>query len=268
MEVAIKPAPQDVFEAYTLFSGSRGNSVYIRSGDTSILIDAGKTLKLTEQALLSIGAKFCDISAIFITHEHSDHIRGLEVMTRRYSPEVHVTAPSAPYIKCGSDDARNRVFVHNPIYRYFLGNMEISSFVTPHDSAMSVGYIVATDEHKLGVVTDLGYMTDDIICKLAECDSVVIESNHDVDMLMCGAYPQRLKRRILSKRGHLSNDECACCVVDLAAGGVRNVLLAHLSGENNRPELAFCTSADEMERRNIHRTSLNVADRDKPTRIC
>lgn len=263
MEVFSVSAPDEYIEAYTLFSGSKGNSVYIRCGDVSVLVDAGMSARAMQTALMSVGSSLERISAIFITHEHCDHIRGLEVIAKKYGIPVHATAPTASYINCDPSCLR----VHPPRYDCTVGEIEVSSFITPHDSACSVGYVIRAGERSVGVVTDLGYMPDSIIEQLCGCSAVVLESNHDVDMLMRGPYPQSLKYRILSRRGHLSNADCADSVCTLSQNGVENVLLAHLSGENNLPRLAFETSAGAMEQRGLHRTTLSVAAAAVPTKL-
>lgn len=263
MEFYSVPEPGKHIEVYTLFSGSRGNSVYVRCGDVSLLVDAGMSARAMQSALRSVGSSLERISAIFITHEHGDHIRGVEVIAKKYGIPVHATAPTAAYISC--DPAY--LTAHAPCYEFAVGDIEISSFRTPHDSACSVGYVISADGCSIGVATDLGCMPDSVIERLCGCTAVVLESNHDVDMLIRGPYPQSLKRRILSRNGHLSNADCADCVCILSRNGVKNILLAHLSGENNLPELAFEASAGAMEQRGLHRTTLSVAAAASPTRL-
>lgn len=249
------------FHVYSLFSGSKGNGIYISCGTGSILIDAGYPARTVRDAMNRIGASSAALNGIFVTHEHTDHIRGVELLSRTL--DVHMTQGCAPYIKC-SEIHRH---VHTPVFSVQTGDMEVSSFVTPHDSHESVGYIVRMPGHTVGVATDLGYMPADILERLCMCDTVVLESNHDEDMLMNGRYPYSLKQRILSDRGHLSNRACAACVRELAQNGVRNILLAHLSEENNTPELAFRTSDAVLEQIPQCRTRLAVADRTAPTRL-
>lgn len=262
MDIVSSPRFGDNIEAYTLFSGSKGNSVFIRCGNTSVLIDAGMSARATCRALESIGHSAAELSALFITHEHSDHIKGVEQLTRRFSMPVHAITACAPYIQC----AEGCLSVHPAVYTVAGGDMEITSFVTPHDSAGSVGYIIRSDEGSVGVATDLGCMTDSVMDKLSECDAVVLESNHDVGMLLGGSYPEWLKNRVLSRTGHLSNTDCAESVCVLAGYGVKSILLAHLSAENNIPALAFRESANALEAAGLH-TSLRVACASSPVRL-
>jgi Metal-dependent hydrolases of the beta-lactamase superfamily I len=251
-------------EIYTLSSGSKSNSTYIRLGDTRILIDAGMSMKATEIELQKLGTSLKQINGIFITHEHSDHVKGLAVITKKHIIPIHVNELSAPYIECN----QNSVIIHKPVFTHTIGNVEIESFITPHDSHGSVGYIVKTDNYTVGVATDMGYVTSDVLNKLAECNSVVLESNHDRTMLEYGTYPLSLKKRILSNKGHLSNKDCADCAALIAGNGVKHIMLAHLSDENNRPDIAMITTATELARKNLSRTVIKVANRNTITKLC
>lgn len=259
MEVISIPAAYERMEAYTLFSGSKGNCVYIRCGMTEILIDAGMSARAVDSALHTLGSSLARISAIFVTHEHSDHIRGLDVITRRYNPEitVHSSEQTAAFCKC----PREQLYSYPPYFAVEVGNLSITSFPTPHDSLCSVGYIVRNMDNgcSVGLATDLGYMPDEILGRLSECSGVILESNHDIDMLMRGPYPPDLKTRILSRRGHLSNADCASAVRILAQNGVKSILLAHLSEENNTPALALSASAAVLEEAGAEDVLLDVA---------
>jgi len=223
---------------YTLSSGSKGNSIFIKDGQCEILIDAGISARATESALREAGSSLKNISAIFITHEHADHIGGLEIISKKHGIPVHMTAPSAGRIRRGGC-LDSVLKIHEPCYSVTVGSLEVSSFLSSHDSAMCVGYTVSSKDGTLGVATDLGYVSKDAFARLSGCDSVIIESNHDKKMLREGGYPYELKKRIMSDRGHLSNEDCARCVAALADCGVRNFILAHLSEENNIPSLAL-----------------------------
>ena len=237
-----------------LFSGSSGNSYYIGTGEHGILVDAGRTAKQMEGALSANDINISSVRAIFVTHEHTDHVKGLRVLASRHHIKV--------YSSMGTLEALNDmqilsgkfpcdVISENGIQE---AGMEIRPFHTSHDSAESVGYrislpngrvvVVATD---LGFVSEevrsaLGVMTDGVREAVHGCDLVVIESNHDVRMLQNGRYPYYLKRRILSPQGHLSNSACAQELPDLVRQGTTRILLAHLSRENNIPQLAYQTA--------------------------
>lgn len=248
---------------YTLFSGSRGNSVYIKVGNTEFLIDAGLSVKSIGNALTTVGSHVKNISDIFITHEHTDHTAAIKNFTHNYNVNVHATEQSSSALGC--DPAH--LSVYSRIYSVSLDDAEISSFITPHDSKASVGYIIRTDYGVVGVATDLGHISDEIFDTLSYCDHLIIESNHDVDMLMNGPYPAHLKQRILSQTGHLSNIDCARTVAFLAGCGIKNFLLAHLSEHNNTSALALHTAQSELERRGYHNVSVKVANTLTPTKL-
>ncbi len=230
----------------SLYSGSKGNSVLIESDSAKILIDAGKSARALCTALSSIGKSIDEIDAIFITHEHSDHIAALDVLLKKHKIPVHTVEASAKKMLLkGLWDYADLIVSHAPIYSVKIGDMVVTSFDTPHDSEYSVGYRIeigeGSDRSVIGYATDIGYITDTIKLALGGCESVVLECNHDVDMLMNGPYPYDLKLRIKSKRGHLSNDDCALFASELCFVGTKNILLAHLSEENNDPSLAYDT---------------------------
>ena len=186
---------QQGLRVVTLYSGSRGNSIYIRAGDTRLLFDAGLNCSALCRALREIGELPELIDAVYITHEHKDHISALDVFQRRYPVTVHMAEPTAEAVRC-VDYLTVR---HAPLFSVSERCCEVSSFITPHDSRMSIGYIIRTDYGNVGIATDLGTVTEEIAESLAYCDSVVLESNHDVEMLRSGPYPPALKARILSR---------------------------------------------------------------------
>jgi phosphoribosyl 1,2-cyclic phosphodiesterase len=227
----------------TLFSGSSGNCHYIRSETTEILIDAGVSARSIENSLREVGSSLANISAIFVTHEHVDHVRGLEVISKKFGIPVHMASPSADALIKDKNAALCSTLVeHSPIYTATAGDINVTSFVTPHDSACCVGYRIefplGDSVHKIGIATDVGHIESDIIDALYGVDECIVESNHDVSMLMTGPYPYMLKRRILSPNGHLSNDDCGKLLTILAQSGTHAFMLAHLSRENNYPPTA------------------------------
>lgn len=251
-------------EVYTLNSGSSSNATYIRIGDTRILIDAGMSMRATEIELNKAGTSLKQIDGIFITHEHTDHVKGLAVITKKQMIPIHISRLSVSHVDCD----KTNVMVHEPVFQYNFRDVEVHSFVTPHDSHGSVGYIVKSDGYSVGVATDMGYVPDGVLNELAECDSVVLESNHDQIMLENGSYPYMLKKRILSDKGHLSNKACADCAALIARNGVKHIMLAHLSDENNRPNIAMITTATELARKNLSKTVIKVANRNSIVKLC
>jgi phosphoribosyl 1,2-cyclic phosphodiesterase len=229
-----------MISAYTLFSGSGGNCIYVKNNDTEILIDAGKSARALCSALTEIGKNIDEIDAIFITHEHTDHVSALEVLLKKHKIPVHIVGASARKLLLkGLDVYEELLCIHPPVFSVEIGDIKVTSFPTPHDSDFSVGYTIKIGEKTIGYATDIGYITSEIKNALCGCESVVLECNHDVEMLMNGPYPYDLKLRIRSNRGHLSNADCADFASELCFVGTKNILLAHLSEENNDPALAF-----------------------------
>ena len=208
----------------------------------NILIDAGKSARALCMALNAAGSDIKNIDAIFITHEHADHTGALEIISKKYSIPVHMTTASADRMPAGVF-LRGAAVMHPPLFSAEVGEVTVTSFATSHDSACCVGYRFEFDDgeghHAVGLATDTGCITDGMVKSLMGCESVVLECNHDSDMLRFGPYPYQLKQRIGSRYGHLSNEDCAAFASQLAETGTRRILLAHLSRENNAPEVAL-----------------------------
>lgn len=224
-----------------LFSGSSGNSAYLSCGDTSVLIDAGMSCKAVMTALAGIGADAGKLDAILVTHEHSDHIKGLPILTKRLKLPIYGSAEVLEYIETHQYAAPGTelVEISSPMD---IGCFHITPFDTPHDSVHSLGYRFEMEGYKaVGVATDLGCVTQEVSDGLFGCDLVMLESNYDDSLLACSSYPYYLKRRIQSSRGHLSNEDCANYLSILARQGTSRFVLSHLSLENNMPEIAYQT---------------------------
>ncbi len=232
-----------------LFSGSSGNCTYIGTGSGGILIDAGVSAKRIETALRERQIEPSSIHAIFVTHEHDDHIRGLRVFAKRYGCAVYATRGTLEALfQQDQVDPGTACHALNGTGVEAAG-MWVTSFGTPHDSRESCGYVIhMPDERKIAVVTDIGHVTDTIRQAILGCDLVHLESNHDIDMLRNGRYPLFLKQRILAKTGHLSNIDCATQLCWLVQNGTTRFVLSHLSKENNTPALAFRTATAALDR--------------------
>lgn len=227
----------------SLFSSSSGNSTFVGTSKKGILIDAGVSAKKIKDALAGRNIDPGSISGIFITHEHTDHIKAVRVFCSQFGTPVYATR--------GTLEALEEEGVLNGKFPYYVidekgvevGDMLVSSFETPHDSNESCGYkIILPDERKIAVATDIGHMTDTIRESIRGCDLVMLESNHDIGMVQNGEYPYYLKRRILSDRGHLSNIDCAEEAKELIKSGTTRLFLGHLSRDNNMPALAYETT--------------------------
>lgn len=232
----------------SLFSSSSGNCSFVGSANGGILIDAGASAKQIKLKLDCIGVSPADINAIFVTHEHSDHVRGLRVFASNHKIPVFATQ--------GTLDALIASNTANGSFEISLINENgvecagqyIRPFRTSHDSAESCGYIINTsDDRKIAVATDTGIISDEIKSAVLGCDLILAESNHDVGMLRNGPYPYMLKRRILSDVGHLSNIDCSKFITELVDNGTTRIILGHLSKENNMPELAFQTTKSALD---------------------
>ncbi|MBE6589361.1 MAG: MBL fold metallo-hydrolase [Ruminococcaceae bacterium] len=233
---------------FSLYSGSSGNAFVISSSFGTVLIDAGKSAKQLCLALNDAAIAPESIGAILLTHEHNDHISALSVFLKKHPIPVHL--PEGCVRKLSSDPAvAPHLVSHPPKYTEEICGMRVTSFPTPHDSRASVGYRIEIPSKNgvltLGYATDIGFVSRDVEEALLGCDWVVLESNHDPEMLKNGPYPYELKRRIASGRGHLSNGECALLAARLCNAGTKSLMLAHLSAENNEPALAYdeCFSA-------------------------
>ena len=247
-----------------LFSGSSGNSVFVSSGNTKILIDAGVSCSRIVAELNAIGADPADISAILITHEHSDHIKGAGIFARKYGTPIYATNGTweAMDAKLGGVPEGGK-WIFDPTMDFYIGDLMIQPFATPHDAAESVGYVIMTQSGaSFGLATDLGCVQSGWLDAVRGCGAVLLESNYDPDMLRAGKYPYDLKRRIMSRRGHLSNDDAAEVALDLIASGARQLVLGHLSKENNFPELAYRCTMTALERDGCGDARLCVAQRD------
>ncbi len=229
-----------------LFSSSKGNSYYISGNNEAILVDAGRNCKQLELALMSNEIDTKTIKAIFVTHEHTDHISALKVFAKRYALPIYATCGTIDALIKGEKVDKNADLnvIENEIV---LGDMSIKRVATSHDASESCGYFITTaDGRKCSVVTDTGFLREDALNALKNSNVAVIESNHDVKMLKSGPYPYILKKRVLSPTGHLSNEDCSKVLPTLIESGVTHLMLSHLSQENNLPRLALDTAVSKL----------------------
>ena len=248
----------------TIVSGSSGNCAYAGVCGEDLLIDTGLSGKRLQQGLSQINV--AKPSAILITHEHSDHIAGAGVIARRFGIPIYATPLTWRYFlrhkKLGplQEDQVKHIIPGQPV---MIGNAKVTAFDVPHDASQPVGYTFEADGSKIAYATDLGQATDTILEHLRGAQVLLIESNHDLEMLQNGRYHPLLKERVKGARGHLSNAAAGQIIADVAWDGLKHVILGHLSEENNRPMLAYDTVGRILDAHNIC-VQLSVADRHYP----
>lgn len=253
-----------------LSSGSTGNATVIKNKDTTLMIDVGLSGKRTEQLLNDQGLSGANIDGILVTHEHSDHIKGLGAFSRKHNIPIYANEKTWEALgkHVGEIAEDNRIVMQTGEVRDF-GDLRVESVGISHDAAEPVAYTFREGETKLSVVTDLGYMSDKVRDAIIDSDVLVLESNHDVEMLRMGRYPWNIKRRILGDEGHLSNEAAGDALCDVMTGNTRRVYLAHLSREHNQIDLARMTVQDVMNDRGhfLKESELQLRDTyyDKPT---
>lgn len=253
----------------SLISGSSGNAAYVSDGKTNLLIDCGSSGKKIEAALKEIDVLPESINALLITHEHSDHIQGAGVIARKYGLPIYATVPTHNAMSIGKINDEQRMEV-TPLKSFEIGTIAVTPFSIPHDAAAPVGYSFFAGSEKFSIATDIGYMTDEIRNQLYGSSMVILESNHDVEMLRIGPYPYPLKQRILSNVGHLSNENAALTALDLVNHGTRHIMLGHLSVHNNLPEIAVMETYNKLTGAGVEvgkDVTLQVADRYNITRF-
>lgn len=247
----------------SLYSGSSGNSSLVQSKNMNILIDAGVSGKKIIDALASINVGIENISAILITHEHSDHTQSIATLSKKYNIPVYANKKTWEAMP----DKKNKIFKNNISYfknnnPFSLSDLTILPFDIPHDAADPCGFTISDSNSKLSIATDIGHMTNSILDNIKDSSFLLLEANYEPDVLKCSSYPFHLKERISSPIGHLSNIEAGKTINYLADFGVKNVMLGHLSNENNFPELAYKSVLEQIDNKDL---TLNVASRFEPS---
>lgn len=250
----------------TLASGSSGNCILIQSGSTAVLVDAGISCRKITQRLKACGLTPDDLSGILITHEHNDHVAGLPVFLKHYNLPVYASEGTCGALVRKYPITQSHLMMV-PAGAYFeLKNLTITTFSTPHDAVDSVGYLLSDGEKSAAVATDLGQVPDYILNTITGANLVLLETNHDVETLRNGPYPYYLQERILSGVGHLCNEAAAALAVHLAKHGTETLVLAHLSKENNTPELAYSVVQNALRQEGLS-PLVSVAPRDELSEI-
>jgi phosphoribosyl 1,2-cyclic phosphodiesterase len=259
-----------------LASGSRGNCAIVASAKTRILVDAGVSCRETFKRMKSLGEDPHHLSAILITHEHSDHIYGLAMLAKKLSVPVFMTGPThcawkrALRDETGESPALSRLEVFSAGRNFQVGDIAITPFTIPHDAADPVGFTFRAEGSKVAFATDLGYVPPNVCDHLLGCDVLVMESNHDLEMLRGGPYPWSVKQRVMSRVGHLSNEALADFFDSNYDGAAAHIVLAHISESNNHPELARKAAEKALgSRQTLLRNRVALASQTEPMQpIC
>lgn len=225
----------------SLGSGSKGNGTLVKSDHCLLLVDCGFTIKETELRMAKLGYNPSDLTAILVTHEHGDHISGVGPLARRYKLPVYLTHGSALYAGVAKLPVRQLIDVHQG---FNIEDIDVSPVVVPHDAREPCQFVFQSRGRRLGILTDLGSITPHIVEQYQECDGLMLECNHDLNLLTMGPYPPSLKQRVAGLWGHLNNRQAALFLQDINSERLQHLLISHLSEQNNKPELAVAAIAE------------------------
>lgn len=259
-----------MFNFCSLYSGSSGNCLFVESQSTKILIDAGESAKKISTALSSIDVNPESIDAILVTHEHSDHVRGLGTFSKKYNIPVYANSKTWDAMPDQSTKISEQNIKKFTIEENFeIGDMKIHPFKIPHDAVNPCGFNIFHDNEKISVATDIGHMNSNIAHKLEESRFLLLEANYDPEILKCSPYPYLLKQRIAGPNGHLPNVDAGNTISFLMKSGLSEVMLGHLSKENNFPELAYKTVVEALinNKSDCNQIRISVANRYNPSPI-
>ncbi|HUA64144.1 MAG TPA: MBL fold metallo-hydrolase [Verrucomicrobiae bacterium] len=258
-----------------LASGSSGNAALLVTESTRILVDAGLSMKELARRMESIGEDLTRLDAILITHEHTDHVSGLPVLARSITPPsgragrlhacIYLSRLTAPSIDFG-ETRPSRVEEFQAGAAFPIGNVEVRSFSIPHDAVDPVGFVLESQGVRIGIATDLGYIPESVKFHLRRTDLLLLEANHDLDMLKVGPYPWSVKQRVMSRVGHLSNSAMADFLIEDLDSCTHQLVLGHLSEHNNHPAIVQVMASQSLEQRGL-RTSLAIAEQRRPSNV-
>ena len=249
-----------------LGSGSKGNSTLVATEQTRILVDAGLNRKETHARLAAVGERTDGFHAILISHEHSDHVSGVRLLALDWKAPIYITRTTHSALTW--DTKLSAFEMLTPGEKCVIGDIEVTPFSIPHDAADPVAFTLESQGIKVAVVTDLGYVHEVVKQRVKECQCLILESNHDLDMLKVGPYPWHIKQRVMSRHGHLSNLATAGFLSEDFDGAAQVLVLAHLSETNNHPEVARITAEQALAgRTGTGHTALHVASQNTPTQL-
>ena len=248
-----------MFQFCSLFSGSSGNCSFVQTNTTKILIDAGESAKKIGESLDEIHVNPSDIDAILITHEHSDHIKGLGTLSKKFNIPVYANKETWDAMKVQKEKIDENNVNTFTLDKFNIGDIEVKPFSIPHDAANPCGFNLYHDNKKMSIATDIGHMNNDVIKHLSNSSFMLLEANYEPEILKCSSYPYILKERIKGPNGHLSNLDAGKTISYLINHGLNNVMLGHLSKENNFPELAYKTVVEELLQNNLEENSIHLS---------
>ncbi len=257
---------------YSLFSGSSGNSLFVKTENTNLLVDIGVSAKKVENALLNLDTDPTKLDGILITHEHIDHVQGLGTFAKKFNLPVFVNQKTLDAMpKQKEKIPEENIHLFNIEEKFVINDLQIKPFSIPHDAANPCGFTIGNKQKKMSIATDIGHMTNGILKNLEDSNFLLLEANYNPEMLMYCRYPYSLKNRISGPTGHLSNEEAGKTISYLLTCGLKQVMLGHLSKESNFPELAYKTVVEELIASNYKENSLSlsIASRDSTSKeIC
>ena len=259
-----------MFNFCSLYSGSSGNSLFVETQNTKLLIDAGVSSKKIETALNDINIDPSTLNGILVTHEHIDHVQGLGTLSKKFDLPVFVNQETLDAMPKQKDKiSENNIKTFKISDKFDIGDLEIKPFSIPHDAANPCGFNIWKNNKKISIATDIGHMTNPILKSLEESLFIMLEANYDPEVLRCSPYPFTLKSRIAGPTGHLPNEMAGKTISHLLKSGLKNAMLGHLSKQSNFPELAYKTVVDELISNNYNEDciSLSVASRDNHSKI-
>ena len=259
-----------MFNFCSLYSGSSGNSLFVETQNTKLLIDAGVSSKKIETALNDINIDPSTLDGILVTHEHIDHVQGLGTLSKKFDLPVFVNQETLDAMPKQKDKiSENNIKTFKISDKFDIGDLEIKPFSIPHDAANPCGFNIWKDNKKISIATDIGHMTNPILKSLEESLFIMLEANYDPEVLRCSPYPFTLKSRIAGRTRDLPTEMAGKTISHLLKSGLKNAMLGHLSKQSNFPELAYKTVVDELISNNYNEDciSLSVASRDNHSKI-
>jgi phosphoribosyl 1,2-cyclic phosphodiesterase len=249
-----------MFKFCSLFSGSSGNSFFVETDKTKILVDCGESAKKIVDSLSEIDVNIKDIDAILVTHEHIDHVKSLGTLSKKYDIPIFTNLETLNAMPEQINKIKTEnIHLFDFTKDFSVGDLTIHPFSIPHDAANPCAYNLFKDDKKISIATDIGHMTPEILKNLENSSFLLLESNYDPNILKCSSYPYLLKERISGPLGHLSNNVAGETISHLLKSGLRNVMLGHLSKENNFPELAYKTVMNEIIENNYPEDSIRLS---------